>query len=94
MVNPNQARAASMEEVVKMLTACTSSGTNWPYTLAQLHNGTCHVSLPKDGHLDILPQRGVEEAPCGQISQLKVCQLLATGPQVIYFTGLNGQDLL
>ena len=30
--------------------------------------------------------------PCGQISQLKVCQLLATGLQVVYPVGLNGHD--
>ena len=90
--NPNQVRAASMEEVVKKLTTCTSSGTDWPYALAQLHKGTHHVPLPKEGHLGILPQRGVEEAPCGQISQLEVCQLLATSPQVIYPVGLNGCD--
>ena len=29
---------------------------------------------------------------CRQISQFEVCQLLATGPQVIYPIGLNGQD--
>ena len=36
--------------------------------------------------------RGAEAAPCVQISQLEVCQLLATSPQVIYPIGLNGQD--
>ena len=91
-VNPNQVRAATMEEAVKKLTTCTSSGTDWPYALAQLHEGTCYTPLPKDGHLGILPQRGVEETPCGYVSQLEVCQLLAAGPQVIYPVGLNGQD--
>ena len=90
--NPNQVRATTMEGAVEKLTTCTSSGTNWPYTLAQLYKGTCHVPLPKDRHLGILPQRGAEETPCGQISQLEVCQLLATGPQVIYPVGLNGHD--
>ena len=32
------------------------------------------------------------ERPYGQISQLKVCQLLSAGPQVIYPVGLNGRD--
>ena len=90
--DPSQVRAASMEEVVGKLTACTSSGTNWPYALVQLHKGTCHAPLPKDGHLGILPQRGTEATPCGCISQLEVFQLLAAGPQVIYPVGLNGQD--
>ena len=89
-VNPNQVRAATVEEAVENLTACTSSGTNWPYTLAQLYEGPYHAPLPKDKHLGILPQGKVEETPCGWISQLKVCQLLVTGPQVIYPTGLNG----
>ena len=78
--DPNQVRAASMEEVIRKLTACTSSGTDWPYALVWLHEGNCQVPLPKEEHLGILPQRGVEAVPCGQISQLEVCQLLATGP--------------
>ena len=40
--------------------------------------------------MGILPQRGVEETPCGQISQLEVCQLLIAGTQVAYPVGLNG----
>ena len=91
-VNPNQVRAATMEEAVKKLTACTSSGTNWPYTLAQLYEGPCYAPLPKDKHLGILPQGKAEETPCGQISQHEVCQLLAASPQVVYPIGLNGHD--
>ena len=91
-VNPNQVRAATMEEAVKNLTTCTSSGTDWPYTLVQLYEGPCHTPLPKDKHLGILPQGKVEETPCGQISQLKVCTLLAASPQVVYPIGLNGCD--
>ena len=52
----NQARVHSMEEVVGRLTAWASSGPNWPYALVQLHEGTCHAPLPKEGHLGILPQ--------------------------------------
>ena len=89
---PSQVRITSMEEVVGKLTTCTSSGTDWPYTLVWLHEGTCHVPLPKEGHLGILPERGVETTPCGWISQLEVCQLLVTGPQVIYPIGLNGHN--
>ena len=89
-VNPSQARVPSMEEVVVKLTAWVSSRPNWPYVLVQLHEDTCHVPLPKEGHLGILPHRGVEATPCGQISQLEVCQLLITSPQVTYPIGLNG----
>ena len=91
-VNPNQVRAATMEEEVEKLTACPSSGTDWPYALAQLYKGPCHAPLPKDKHLGILPQGKAEETPCGWISQLKVCQLLATSPQVVYPIGLNSHD--
>ena len=89
-VRPSQARVPSMEEAVGKLTAWISSGPNWPYTLVQLHKGTCHVPLPKEGHLGILPQRGVEVTPCRWTSQLEVCQLLITGTQVTYPIGQNG----
>ena len=69
---------------------CQSSGPNWPYTLLWLHKGTCHVALPKEGHLGILPQRGGETTSCRQISQLEVCQLLISDLQVAYPIGLNG----
>ena len=81
-----------MEEAVEKLTACSSSRTNWPFALVQMYEGPLHGPLPKDRHLGILPQRGVEETPCVWISQLEVCQILAAGPQVIYPVGLNGHD--
>ena len=67
-VNPCQARVPFMQEAVGKLTAWVSSGHNWPYTLMQLHEGTHHVPLPKEGHLGILPQRGAEATPCRQIN--------------------------
>ena len=89
-VNPSQTRVHSMEKAVGKLIAWASSEPNWPYTLVQLHEGTHYVPLHKEGHLGILPQRGVEVTPCQQISQLEVHQLLITGPQVVYPIGLNG----
>ena len=89
-VNPCQARVHSMEEAFGKLTAWVSSGPEWPYALVRLHKGTCHAPLPKEGHLGILPQRGVEMTPCRQISQLEVCQLLISRLQVAYPVGLNG----
>ena len=89
-VNPCQARVPSMEEVVGKLTTWVFSGPNWPYMLVQLHKGTHHVPLPKEGHLGILPQRGVEATSCRQISQLEVCQLLISSPQVTYPIRLHG----
>ena len=91
-VHPNQVRATTMEEMAKKLTTCTSSGANWPYALAQLCEDPHHPPLPKNKHPGILPQGKAQETFCGQISQLKVCQLLATRPEVIYPIGLNGHD--
>ena len=91
-VHPNQVRVITMEEAVEKLTSCTSSGTDWPYALAQLCEDPHHSPLPKNKHLGILPQGKAQETFCGQISQLEVCQLLATSPQPIYPIGLNGHD--
>ena len=92
MGEPSQARVPSMEEAVGKLTACAFNGPNWPYTLVQLHEGTCHAPLPKEGHVGILPHRGADVTPCGLISQLEIHKLLVASPQVIYPIGLNGHD--
>ena len=81
-----------MEEAVETLATCPSSGTDWPYTPAQLYTGPCHAPHPKDKHLGILSQGKVEETSCRQISQFDVCQLLSASPQEVYPIGLNGQD--
>ena len=93
-ISPHQVRASTMEEAVGTLSACISSGPNWPYVLAQLYKGSNHTPLPKGKHLGILPQGKVEESPYGWFSQLEVCQLLSTGPQVIYPVGLSRGDQL
>ena len=82
--SPHQAQVSMMEEALGTLSACISSGPNWLYVFALLYKGSNHTPLPKDKHLGVLPQGKAEESPYGQISQLKVCQLLSTGPQVIY----------
>ena len=69
-----------MEEAVGTLSACISSGPDWPYVLAQSYEGSNHTPLPKGKHLGILPQGKVEESLFGWISQLKVHQLLSTRP--------------
>ena len=89
-INPNQVRASTMEEEVGTLSAYISSRPNWPYALAQQYEGSSHTPLPKDKHLGILPQGKAEESPYGQISQLKVCQLLSARPRVVHPVGLNG----
>ena len=74
------------------LTAYTSSGVDWPYALAQLCEDPHHAPLPKNKSLGILFQGKAQETFGGQISQVEICQLLATGPQVVYPIGLNGHD--
>ena len=91
-ISPHQVQASTMEEAVGTLSACISSRPDWPYVLAQLYEGSYHTPLPKGKHLGILPQGKVEESPYGWISQLEVCQLLSTRPQVIYPVGLNRGD--
>ena len=60
---PHQAKVSTMEEALGTLSACISSGPNWPYVLAQLYKGSNHTPLPKDKHLGILPWGKVEERP-------------------------------
>ena len=91
-ISPNQVQATTMEEAVRALSTYISSGPDWPYALAQLYEGSSHTPLLKDKHLGVLPQGKVEGSPYGQISQLEVCQLLSTRPQVIYPVALNGTD--
>ena len=90
-ISPHQAQASTMEEALRIVSTCVSSGPDWPYILTQLYEGTNHVPLPKDKHLSILPQ-GKAESPCGHISQLVVCQLLSTRLQVVYPFGFEWGD--
>ena len=86
-VNPCQARVCSMEEAVRELTTWVSSGPDSPYALVQLNKDTCHVPLPKEGHLGILPQGEADMTTYGKIGQLEVHQVLASGLQVTYPVG-------
>ena len=70
-----------MEKAVEKLATCPSSGTDWPYVLAQLHEGSGYMPLPKGKHLGILLEGEVEGTPCGWISQLDIHQLLSTSPK-------------
>ena len=88
-ISPHQAWASMVEEALRIVSTCISSGPNWPYVLTQLYKGANHAPLPKDKHLSVLPQ-GKAESLCGWISQLKVHQLLSAGLQVVYLVGLNG----
>ena len=90
--SPHQAQVSMMGEALGTLSTCISSGPDWLYVFMQLYKGSNHTPLPKDKHLGILHQGKVGESPHGQISQLKVCQLLSARPQVIYPVGLDGCD--
>ena len=79
-ISPNQVWASTMEEAVGTLSTYIASRPDWPYALAQLFEGSNHTPLSKGKHLQILPQGKVQESPYGQISQLKVCQLLSARP--------------
>ena len=92
-VNLYQARVSTVEEAVKQLTSLVSTGPDWPFTLVQLNSDTCHVPLPREGHLSILPEGGTSSATYRRVSQLEVCQLLSSGSQVIYPVGLNGCEV-
>ena len=93
MGKPHQARVPTVEEAVKQLTTLVSSGPNWPYALVQLNGDTCHVPLPREGHLGILPEGGTSRTTCRRVSQLEVCQLLCLDLQVVYSVGLNGCEI-
>ena len=92
-LNPYQSRIFTVEEAVKELTALVSSGPNWPYTLVELNEDTCHAPLSREGHLGILPEGGTNRTTCRRISELEVCQLLQSDLQVIYPVGLNGFEI-
>ena len=47
------------------------------------------MPLLEDRHICILPQEKAE-SPSGQISQLKICQLLSARPSVVFLIELNG----
>ena len=59
-ISPHQAWASTMEEALKILSTCTSSGPDWLYILTQLYECTNHAPLPKDKHLSVLPQGKAE----------------------------------
>ena len=92
-VNPYQARVPNVEEVVKQLTMpMVPTGADWPYALVQLNGDTCHVPLPREGHLSTLVE-DTSSATCRRIGQLEAHQLLSSNCQVIYPARLNGCEV-
>ena len=64
-VSLHQARTPTMEEAVEKLATCTSNGSDWPYILVQLYEGSNHAPLAKGKHLGILSKGEVEETSRG-----------------------------
>ena len=87
-IDSHQARMVSMGEALEALSSHTPEGSDWPYVLVQSYQGTNHTPLPKDGHVCVLPQ-GEAGNPSGQISQIKICQLLSAVPLVVFPMELN-----
>ena len=79
-ISPHQAQVSMMEEAFGTLSACISSGPNWPYVFAQLYKGSNHTPLPKDKHLGILPRERQRRAPMGRSANSKSASSLSTGP--------------
>ena len=92
-ISPLQARVSLMVEALEILSSLTSEGSDWLYVILQLYEGANHMPLPRDKHICVLPQ-GKAESQSGQISKLKICWLLPTGPSVVFPVGLNGSDQL
>ena len=64
-VNPHQTRTSTMGEAVETLAACPSSGTDWPYVLVQLYEGSGHVPLPKGKHMASCFKERLRKPPVG-----------------------------
>ena len=50
-ISPHQAQASLMEEALRIVSTCISSGSNWLYILTQLYEGANHAPLHKEKHL-------------------------------------------
>ena len=89
-VHPYQARVSTINGAAKWLTQLASIGPNWPYALVWLNGETCHVPLPKEGHMSVMAEESTSHVPYRKICQLEVLQLLSSGSWVVYPEGLNG----
>ena len=90
-ISPLQARVSSMGEALEIVSSLMTKGSDWPYVLIQLYEGTNHMPLPKDKHICVQPQEKAE-SPSGQISQLKIHWLLSARPSVVFPIDLNRGD--
>ena len=86
-----QTKASSVVEALEILTTFAFKGSDWPHTLIQLYEGANHLPFPENKHLGVLCQE-LMESPSGQVSQLKIYQLLSAGQSVVFPVELNGGD--
>ena len=88
--HPYLAWLSSLDEVAKKLTLFINLGDNWAYTFVELNKNAQHVPLSNEGHLSTMVDGVPCRSACRHLCQLKVCQLLQCGDQVVYPEGLNG----
>ena len=86
-----QTKASFVVEALEILTTFAFEGSNWPYILIQLYEGANHMPLPENKHLGVLCKEQTGSRS-GQVSQLKIHQLLSAGQLVIFPVELNGGD--
>ena len=90
-LNPLQTRAVAMADALDTLATFACKGPDWPYILIQLYEGANHMPLLVNKHLGVLAQEKTE-GPSGQISQLKIHQLLSTRSLVVVPVEINGGE--
>ena len=90
-VNLLQTRVAAMADALDTLATFAYEGPDWPYILIQLYEGANHMPLLVNKHLGVLAQEKME-GPSGQISQLKIHQLLSARSLVVVPMELNGGE--
>ena len=86
-----QTKVSSVVEALEILTTFAFKGSDWAYILIQLYEGAYHMPLPENKHLSVLCKEQME-SPSGQVSQLKIYQLLSARQLVIFPVELNGGD--
>ena len=89
-VHTYQARVSTIDDAAKQLTQLASIGPSWSYALVCFNEDTCHMPLPTEGYVSVMTEGNTTNVSRVKICQLKVCQLLGSGSQVVYLEGLNG----
>ena len=86
-----QTKVSSVLEALEILTTFAFKGSDWPYILIQLYEGANHMPLPENKHLSVLHKEQMEN-PSGQVSQLKIYQLLSARQLIVFPVELNRGD--